>query len=119
MRKNKNFNPNDCPVTHCLNLIGGKWKPVILHLVRNGCNRFGMLQRAIPAISKQMLTQQLRELEEDGLLERTIFAEIPPRVEYAISPYGQTLFPVLDAMSGWGRQDLASRSAAPAAQEIC
>lgn len=106
MRKGKNFNPNECPVTHCLNLIGGKWKPVVIHLLRKGCNRFSMLQKAIPDISKQMLTQQLRELEEDGLIERKIFAEIPPRVEYYISEYGQTLFPVIDAMTDWGVKDM-------------
>ncbi|HRJ15018.1 MAG TPA: helix-turn-helix domain-containing protein, partial [Saprospiraceae bacterium] len=106
MRKNKNFNPNNCPVTHCINLIGGKWKPVVIHLVRKDCNRFSLLQRAIPDISKQMLTQQLRELEEDGLIERKIYAEIPPKVEYSISAYGKTLFPVIDAMSVWGLNDL-------------
>ena len=68
-RKTKGFNPNNCPVTHCLNLIGGKWKPVIIFLIRKECNRFSMLQRAIPDISKQMLVNQLRELEEDGVLE--------------------------------------------------
>ena len=106
MRKSKDFNPNYCPVTHCLNLIGGKWKPVVIHLLRKDCNRFSMLQRAIPDISKQMLTQQLRELEEDGLIERKIFAEIPPRVEYYISDYGKTLFPVVDAMTEWGLKDM-------------
>ena len=106
MRKNKGFNPNNCPVTHCLNLIGGKCKPVVIHLIRKDCNRFSMLQRAIPDISKQMLTQQLREMEEDGPIERKIFAEIPPRVEYYLSDSGKTLFPVIDAMSEWGLNDM-------------
>lgn len=106
MRKNKEFNPNNCPVTHCLNRIGGKWKPVIIHLIRKDCNRFGMLQRALPDISKQMLTQQLRELEEDGLLERKIFAEIPPRVEYYLTDYGRSLLPIIDMMSDWGLKDM-------------
>ncbi len=105
-RKNKDFNPNNCPVTHCLNKIGGKWKPVILFLIRKECNRFSLLQRAIPDISKQMLVNQLRELEEDGILDRVIFAEIPPRVEYGISAYGTTLFPIIDQMSDWGLKDL-------------
>lgn len=104
-RKNKDFNPNGCPVTHCMNLIGGKWKPVIIHLLRKDCNRFSMLQRAIPDISKQMLVNQLREMEEDGLVERIIYAEIPPRVEYKMSAYGMTLFPIIDAMSEWGLKD--------------
>lgn len=110
MRKNKDFNPNNCPVTHCLNLIGGKWKPVVLHLIRNHCNRFGMLQRAVPDISKQMLTQQLRELEEDGLIARKIFAEIPPRVEYYMTDYGNTLLPIIDMMGEWGLKDMATRN---------
>lgn len=105
-RKNKDFNPNNCPVTHCLNKIGGKWKPVVIYLVRKECNRFSMLQKAIPAISKQMLVNQLREMEEDGILERIIYAEIPPRVEYRISPYGNTLMPIIDCMSDWGLEEL-------------
>ncbi|MBL7979391.1 MAG: helix-turn-helix transcriptional regulator [Bacteroidetes Order II. Incertae sedis bacterium] len=110
MRKNKDFNPNQCPVTHCLNLIGGKWKPIVLYLIPRGCNRFGMLQKAIPAISKQMLVQQLRELEEDGLISRKIYAEVPPRVEYAITDYGETLFPLINAMSEWGLADMAKKT---------
>ncbi|HRR09328.1 MAG TPA: helix-turn-helix domain-containing protein [Rhodothermales bacterium] len=109
MRKNKDFNPNQCPVTHCLNLIGGKWKPIILYLIQHQCNRFGLLQRAIPVISKQMLTQQLRELEEDGIIERKIFAEIPPRVEYSISRYGETLLPVVQQMREWGLKDMIEK----------
>lgn len=104
-RKNKNFNPNNCPVTHCLNKIGGKWKPVIIHLLRKGCNRFSLLQKAIPDISKQMLVNQLREMEQDLLIERIIYAEIPPRVEYVITSYGMTLFPIIDMMSEWGLAD--------------
>ena len=105
-RKNKDFNPNNCPVTHCLNKIGGKWKPVILFLIRKDCNRFSMLQRAIPEISKQMLVNQLRELEQDQILERIVYAEIPPRVEYKISEYGNTLLPIIDSMSEWGLKDM-------------
>ena len=105
-RKNKEFRPNDCPVTHCLNKIGGKWKPVIFHLIQKDCNRFSMLQKAIPAISKQMLVNQLREMEADGILERIIYAEIPPRVEYRISAYGETLIPIIESMTEWGLKDL-------------
>ncbi len=85
IRKNKDFNPNNCPVTHCMNKIGGKWKPIVIFLISIGKNRFSLLQKAIPDISKQMLVNQLREMEEDNLIERTIFAEIPPRVEYNLS----------------------------------
>lgn len=101
-KKNKNFNPNQCPVTHCMNMIGGKWKPVILHLIRKGANRFSILQKAIPAVSRQTLTNQLRELEEDGLLVRTIYAEIPPRVEYTMTQEGLSLLPIIEAMTEWG-----------------
>jgi DNA-binding HxlR family transcriptional regulator len=87
-------------------MIGGKWKPIILYLISKGANRFGILQRGIDGISKQMLTKQLRELENDGILDRIIFAEIPPRVEYTITEKGQSLFPIIDAMRSWGEVNL-------------
>ena len=109
-RKNKDFNPNNCPVTHCLNRIGGKWKIMIIYGISKKCNRFSMLQRAIPTISKQMLVNQLRELEEDKILERIIYAEIPPRVEYKITRYGLTLMPVIDVLQNWGIKDMKSKA---------
>lgn len=112
-RKNKGFNPNNCPVTHCLNMIGGKWKPVVIYLIRNKCNRFSGLQRAIPVISKQMLVVQLRELEEDGIITRKIFAEVPPRVEYSMTHFGESLFPIIDAMSLWGLNDMKNKRLEP------
>ncbi|MFN4081616.1 MAG: winged helix-turn-helix transcriptional regulator [Saprospiraceae bacterium] len=102
MRKNKDFAPNNCPVTYALNIIGGKWKAVILHLIRSDCTRFSLLSRAIPAISKQMLVNQLRELEADGILTRVAYAETPPRVEYIITDLGKSLFPVIDSLRDWG-----------------
>ncbi|HWZ23447.1 MAG TPA: helix-turn-helix domain-containing protein [Cytophagaceae bacterium] len=105
-RKNKDFNPNNCPVTHCMNKIGGKWKILIIYGISKNCNRFSMLQRAIPDISKQMLVNQLRELEEDGIVERIIYAEIPPRVEYKVTPSGQSLMPVIGVLQNWGLEDL-------------
>lgn len=105
-RKNKNFNPNNCPITFTLNLIGGKWKPVIIHLIRNNCNRFSLLLKSIPDISKQMLVNQLRELEEDGLITRIIYAEIPPKVEYFISDKGKSLFQVIDSINDWGLKNM-------------
>jgi len=87
-------------------MIGGKWKPIILYLISKGANRFGILQREIDGISKQMLTKQLRELENDGMLERKIFPEIPPRVEYSISDKGNSLFTIIDAMRSWGEKHL-------------
>jgi len=105
-RKNKDFNPNNCPVTHCLNRIGGKWKILLIYAISKNCNRFSLLQKAIPVISKQMLVNQLRELEEDQIIERTIYAEIPPRVEYRITEYGESLMPVIAVLQDWGLQDL-------------
>jgi DNA-binding HxlR family transcriptional regulator len=106
VRKNKDFNPYNCPVTHTMNLIGGKWKMLIMYAVGLNCNRFSKLQRALPLISKQMLVNQLRELEQDGILERTIYPEVPPRVEYKLSERGQSLTPVIAAMQEWGLGDL-------------
>ena len=110
MRKNKDFNPNNCPVTHFLNRVGGKWKIMIMYGISKNCNRFSMLQRAMPDISKQMLVNQLRELEEDGILERIIYAEIPPRVEYKITEYGKSLMPVISVMQDWGLNDLKMKA---------
>ena len=102
---------SNCPVTHCLKMIGGKWKPVLLFCIANGVDRFGAMSRAIPTITKQMLTQQLRELEADGLLSRTVYAEIPPRVEYALTEKGKSILPVIAAMRSWGEADLANSQA--------
>lgn len=104
-----------CPVTHCLSVIGGKWKPVIIFCIANGTNRFGAMQRAIPGITKQMLTKQLRELEADGIILRTVFAEVPPRVDYALTDTGRSVLPVIQAMREWGAADLAARGSKPSA----
>ena len=106
IRKNKDFNPYNCPVTHCMNKIGGKWKILIIYAISLNCNRFSKLQRALPVISKQMLVNQLRELEEDGILERTIYPEIPPKVEYRLTDNGLSLMPVIKVMQDWGLKDL-------------
>jgi DNA-binding HxlR family transcriptional regulator len=109
-RKNKDFNPSNCGVTHFLNRIGGKWKVLILYAISKNCNRFSKLQKTIPQISKQMLVNQLRELEEDQILERIIYAEIPPRVEYRITKYGESLMPVIAVIQDWGLKDLKNKS---------
>src|ERR1700743_2609248 len=90
-RKNKDYNPFNCGVTHFLNMVGGKWKVLVLYAISQNYNRFSLLQKAIPQISKQMLINQLRELEEDGLLQRNTFADVPPRVEYSITGYGNSI----------------------------
>lgn len=106
VRKTKEFTPGNCPVVYCMNIIGGKWKPSIIHMIRTGRNRYSLLQKNITEISKQTLTNQLRELETDGIVERIVFPEIPPRVEYIITDYGMTLLPIIDSMYTWGRQHM-------------
>lgn len=97
----------NCPVEATLDVIGGKWKVVILfHLSRGGTHRFAEMRRKIPAVSERMLTQQLRQLQEDGIIHREIYREIPPRVEYSLTDYGKTLRPICDVMCEWGTRHL-------------
>lgn len=103
MRKYQD-NPFNCAVVRTVNYIGGKWKPIILIRLINGRVRFGKLTVQIPDISRKILTQQLKELAEDGLIIRVEFKEKPPRVEYELSDRGKTLIPVLKAMYDWGME---------------
>lgn len=91
-----------CPVEVTLLLIGEKWKVLILRDLIEGTKRFGELKKSIGSISQKMLTQQLREMEEDGLVVRKAYAEIPPRVEYSLTEGGLSLKPILDSMWDWG-----------------
>lgn len=95
-----------CPITAMLELIGGKWKPIILYCLKADTRRFGEITVRIPTISRKVLTEQLKELEQDGLVIRQQFSEIPPRVEYSLSELGKSLAPVLDAMAQWGVNNL-------------
>lgn len=99
-------NVQDCPVTATMSLIGGKWKILILHLINNDINRFGKMGMMLKEISKQMLTTQLRELENDGIIQRKIYPEIPPRVEYFLTMKGQSLLPIIEMMRDWGNEHL-------------
>lgn len=92
----------NCPVKATMEIIGGKWKPVILYYLKDGVKRFGELQRCIPHATKKMLTQQLRELEKDGIVKRKVFKVVPPKVEYSLTEYGDTLRPILELMADWG-----------------
>ena len=92
----------DCPITRCLSLIGGKWKPLILFLIENRVNRFGLIHRSMSTVSKHILTKDLRALEADKLISRTVHAEVPPRVEYALTERGKSLLPIIRAMKKWG-----------------
>ncbi len=91
-----------CPVSETMAIIGGKWKPVILHCMRDGTKRFSEIKKLIPGITQKMLTQQLREMEDQGIVHRKIYPVIPPKVEYTLTAYGLTLTPILDAMAAWG-----------------
>ena len=101
------MNPDECPVSAAVQVIGGKWKPVILFNLREGAKRFSELRRAIPAATQKMLTQQLRELESDGIIDRKVFPVIPPHVEYSLNAHGRTLKAVLGAMCDWGQKHRA------------
>jgi DNA-binding HxlR family transcriptional regulator len=91
-----------CPVEITLALLGNKWKVLILRELFKGTRRFGELSRGVPNISQKMLTQQLRQMEEDSLVSRKIYPEVPPRVEYSLTDIGKSLNPILDAMHKWG-----------------
>ncbi len=95
--------PCGCSVEAALTVIGGRWKAVIVFkLIENDVLRFGEFRKVIPKITQRMLTNQLRELEEDGIVHRTVYAEVPPKVEYTLTEYGKTLSPVLHALRTWG-----------------
>jgi DNA-binding HxlR family transcriptional regulator len=92
-----------------LAVIGGKWKAVLIfHMMRGGPQRFAELRRKTVGISDRVLTRQLRELETDGIVERHVFAEVPPRVEYSLTEYGESLRPVTEAMCQWGKRHMAA-----------
>lgn len=92
----------ECPVATTVQLIGNKWKLLIIRNLLADSQRFTDFLKTIPGLSKKVLTDNLRALEEDGLIERKVFAEVPPRVEYSLSDLGKTLKPILDAMFEWG-----------------
>jgi DNA-binding HxlR family transcriptional regulator len=92
-----------CAVELALRIIGGKWKTIILwHLSPDGGKRYGELKRAIPNVTQKMLTQQLRELEADGMIRRVVHAQVPPKVEYSLTELGNSVLPVLKQLSAWG-----------------
>jgi len=99
----------ECPITAVLELIGGKWKPVILHYLTSGTRRFGEIAVRMPSISRKVLTEQLKELERDRLIVREQFREIPPRVEYSLTDLGKSLTPVLTEMAKWSIKNILSK----------
>jgi DNA-binding HxlR family transcriptional regulator len=93
-----------CALDVTMYFIGGKWKTVVLWYLRNEKKRFGVLKKLIPDITEKMLSLQLKTLEEDGLVKRTLYPEVPPRVEYELTELGKTLIPMLEEMAKWGRE---------------
>ncbi len=93
----------NCPIGTTINVLGGKWKILILFSLSQGTKRFNELRREIPGVTQRMLTNQLRELENDKIISRKIYPEVPPKVEYALTDIGKTLAPVLDALKKWGQ----------------
>lgn len=94
----------DCPVATTVQLIGNKWKLLILRNLTARPWRFNELRKDLDGISQKVLTESLRSMESDGIIVRTVYAEVPPRVEYSLSPLGETLRPILDAMQAWGSE---------------
>ena len=94
-----------CTFELALQIIGGKWKPLIIyHLGQDGTQRFSDLKRTLPAITQKMLTQQLRELEADGMVHREVYAQVPPKVEYSLTGLGQSVMPIMGGLCEWGKQ---------------
>ena len=93
-----------CALDVTMNYIGGKWKTVVIWYLRKDKKRFGELKKHIPDITEKMLSLTLRQLESDGLVERTVFAEVPPRVEYSLTAHGKSLLPMVEEMAAWGRK---------------
>lgn len=92
-----------CALDVTMDLVGGKWKTIVLWYLRKGTKRFSELGKLIPGITEKMLSMQLRQLEKDGFVSRTVYPEVPPRVEYALTKHGKTLLPLLEEIAKWGR----------------
>ncbi len=105
--------PQRCPADQALELIGGKWKPVLLWRLSRGPLRHSQLRRALPGVSQRMLTLHLREMARDGLITRTVFEQVPPHVEYALTPAARRLLPLLEAFGAWWLDAHAQLSATP------
>lgn len=113
LKKADHHNENLCSVEATLNVIGGKWKALIFfHLIEDK-KRFNELKRLIPHITQRMLTLQLRQMEEDGIIHREVYKEVPPKVEYSLTPFGKTLGPIIYQMKLWGDKYLSGEQNTP------
>ena len=101
-QQKKYCGPDRCPVDFALEIIGGRWKGVIIYHLLSGKKRFGEIRRLIPAATQRMITLQLRELEKDDLVKRKVYLEVPPKVEYSLTPLGEALRPTIDELMTWG-----------------
>jgi DNA-binding HxlR family transcriptional regulator len=111
----------NCPVEAAIDVMGGKWKPLILWWLNERTHRFSELRRAIPNITEKMLTQQLRELEQDGIVARRTYPTVPPKVEYSLTDYGRSLKHSLNAICKWGMQHMqriGARHVPPVRKEL-
>jgi DNA-binding HxlR family transcriptional regulator len=99
--KDERFCNSHCPFTRAIGTIGNKWKPIIIDVIGNRTTRFGQLAAIIPIISRKVLTEQLKELEGDGLVERAAYSELPPRVEYKLTEKGLAFLPILEDIKQW------------------
>ncbi len=108
-RHRSELNLANCPVEAALNVIGGKWKSVILFRLSEGTLRFNELRRLLPNTTQRMLTNQLRELERDGMINRKVYAQVPPKVEYSLTELGRTLEPLLANLWDWGKTQILPR----------
>lgn len=99
--KGKKFNN---PVELSLDIIGGKWKMPIIWRLKDGEKRYGEIRRSLPKVTHKMLTQQLRELEQDEIIKRKVYPEVPPKVEYSLTLLGESVIPIIDLLSEWGEQ---------------
>ena len=99
--RDQNFCNSHCPLTRAIGSIGNKWKPLIVHVIRQRTVRFGQIDAFIPTITRKVLTEQLKELEEDGIINRVAYKELPPRVEYSLTEKGLALLPIVDQIQDW------------------
>jgi DNA-binding HxlR family transcriptional regulator len=105
------LNSKNCPVTHAIKIMGRRWKPLVLNYLKPGPLRFSELRRCIPEATQKMLTQTLRELEQDGIVLRKSYPQVPPKVVYSITRYGRTLDPILIALCDWGKKNFKRQGA--------
>jgi len=99
--RDQNFCNSQCPLTRAIGSIGNKWKPLIVHVIRHRTIRFGQIDAFIPMITRKVLAEQLKELEEDGIINRVAYKELPPRVEYSLTEKGLSLLPIVDQIQDW------------------